>query len=93
MPTHRNFRAEAVEGVVEWHANAPHLVGTPDLVDRVQAVLSARRSILLTPTGPSVPAVATNPAGVFAALLSLGLFFEFSGAVPRVPSVPVGAAA
>lgn len=89
----RTFRATCPEGSVAWFARAPHLVGKPDLVAEVEAVLASRGSILLTPTGPSVPAVKTSAHGVFAALLSLGLDFEFSGDVPRVPPVPVGAVA
>ena len=88
----RTFRAESAEGVVEWHATAPHLTGTPELVDRVEAVLSLGGTLLLTPTGPSVSAEITSPEGVLATLLQLG-FFDFSGAVPLVPSVPDGAVA
>lgn len=89
----RTFRATCPEGSFEWFARAPHLVGTPDVVAKVGAVLASRGSILLTPTGPSVPAVETSGVGVFAALLSLGLDFTFSGDVPTVPTVAVGAVA
>ena len=87
----RTFRATCPEGSVEWFARAPHLVGTPDLVAKVEAALASRGSILLTPTIRSVSAVTTSADGVLAALLSLGLDFTFSGNVPRIPTVPGGA--
>ena len=89
----RTFRAECPEGFVEWHARAPHLTGTPDLVARVAAPLLLGGTILLTPTGPAVPALVSSPEGVLAALLQLGPVFEFSGAVPLVPGVPEDAVA
>jgi hypothetical protein len=89
----RTFCAENAGGSLEWFERAPHLVGTPDLVARVEAVLASSHSIMLTPTGPSVRAVESNAEGVFAALLSLGIQFYFSGDVPSVPAVPDDAVA
>ncbi len=89
----RSFRADSAGGSLEWFERAPHLVGTTDLVARVEDALAHSHWLMLTPTGPSVRAVESNAEGVFAALLSLGVRFEFSGDVPSVPGVPDDAVA
>ena len=84
------FEAGSPVGSISWHERAPYLTGDADLVAEVRAVLAASGGwLLVTPTGPTVPAVESDPEAVFAALLHLGRF-EFSGAVPTFP-IPAGA--
>ena len=54
----RTFRAECAEGVVEWHKLAPHVVGTPALVERVEdmSTTQTRRSPLCSGDGLEITA-------------------------------------
>lgn len=81
----RIFRAECLDGAVEWHATTPHLTGTPALVWRLTVALPGFGNIAVTPTGPFIPRDTRDPLAVVAALSELyPARVNLSGDVPSM---------
>jgi len=92
--TNTAWSALADRWAITWMPDAPHLDGSPIIVAAIREQLDNAHSsgIPVTPTGPWVRAVESEPFAVLAALGMLGLEHMTVGA-PELDRVPSGTVA
>jgi len=81
------WAAEVAPGVVLTWTPPGRLSGNADLLDQVLDVLDGHEALLLTPTGPSIPATVEDRAAVFAVVVNLYPAAAFSGDVPDLEAL------
>lgn len=73
-----SWTARADQWEIEWSANEPHLLGTPEIVIAISRRIQEEVTLLVTPTGPSITAELSSSEACALALLQLYPMAEFT---------------
>ena len=73
-----NWTARADRWIVEWSADEPHLQGTPEVVVAIMRRVQEDEALMVTPTGPSIPAELSSAEACAVATLQLYPQAEFT---------------